>query len=120
MSLPPDVSADALFLKAKETFLDSLSDRERSQFSACASAEDLLASLEANQFVKDHGRWTSFLRKIRDFSDHIKPYFEVCNTFVSSNPEFAALAWGGFRLILQVRTWDQSVLQQCYHLLFRS
>jgi hypothetical protein len=114
MSPLSDVSADALFLKAKETFLDSLSDRERSQFSACASAEDLLASLEANQFVKDHRRWTSFLGKIRDFSDHIKPYFDVCNIFVSSNPEFAALAWGGFRLILQVRTWDHWIMRQ-YH-----
>ena len=31
-------------------------------------------------------------------------YSQIINTIVSSNPEYAALAWGGLRFILTVRT----------------
>jgi hypothetical protein len=40
--------------------------------------------------------------KVKDLSDVLSPYFESVGMIIQSNPEFAAIAWGAFRLVLQV------------------
>ena len=40
--------------------------------------------------------------KIKALSDKLEPYFEVIQIVIQSNPEWTAIAWGAFRLILQV------------------
>jgi len=41
--------------------------------------------------------WTAAASKVMHYS-------QIIDTFVSSNPEYAALAWGGLRFIFTVRT----------------
>ncbi len=41
---------------------------------------------------------------ISEFAKNLNVYFGVVDILVSSNPQYAALAWGAFRLLLQVPT----------------
>lgn len=43
------------------------------------------------------------LARIERISTRLKPFFQVIEIFVSSNPEYAAIAWGSIRLIFMVR-----------------
>ncbi|KAI1325265.1 hypothetical protein F5Y16DRAFT_378365 [Xylariaceae sp. FL0255] len=94
---------DALFLKARDTFLLSVSASERQLYSKCSSSDELLKELESFAHLKNsHGRWSRCFKRIQKFTDHLTPYFEVMELFVSSHPEWAAIAWGALRLILQL------------------
>jgi hypothetical protein len=91
---------DRVFNDAREQFLATLSDQERNQFSKCTSAAALLQDIERfGARFKQKG----ILSRIKSFTDHLQPYFEILGIVVQSNPEWAAIAWGAFRLVLQVR-----------------
>jgi hypothetical protein len=51
---------------------------------------------------KNRVRGRRFMARIKALSDALAPYFDVVGITVQSNPEYAALAWGGIRLVLQV------------------
>jgi hypothetical protein len=42
------------------------------------------------------------LTRIKTFSSRLQPYFDILNIVVQSHPEWAAIAWGAIRLVLQV------------------
>jgi hypothetical protein len=42
------------------------------------------------------------LRGVSALATMLGPFFEVVNLFVSSHPEFAAIAWGAIRLVFVV------------------
>ena len=95
----------SIFQDVQKTFLDSLSHRERRAFQKFSDVKSMLASVE--QIVQSSAihksRLTVCLTHVRDLADRFAPFFEVCGIFVSSHPEFAALAWGAIRLVFQVR-----------------
>lgn len=88
---------------ARDAFLASLKPQEREFMNGCTSAEDLIAAL--NKFQAQQHKslpLRKVFNKISTFKENISPFINVANTLVSSNPEFAALAWGGTLLILEV------------------
>jgi len=92
------------FLQAQEEFLRSISEADRSRFLKCPSAVELLTDVKklAAAIPKKHRQTTKVLNSIHSFTNNLEPYFEVVGILVSSHPDVAAIAWGAFRLILQV------------------
>ena len=100
-----------VFDEARDGFIASLSKKERMLFAPCSSAEDLLDGIKKLHVIqKQSQNWktSACLRRIRAFSDTLKPYFEVVSIFVSSNPHYTALLWGALRLTLQVSNLRQT------------
>jgi hypothetical protein len=95
--------ANALFIEARNQFLDSISEQERAQFSQCSSADAVLEHLKGlESFQNDNRRATAVFRRIKSFSDYLEPYFQALDVIVQSHPEWCAIAWGALRLILRV------------------
>lgn len=93
---------DGVFKEAHQSFLRSLSPDERTLFSTCASAENLLADARQLEIIsKNRTRGRRFMQRITAISKTLVPYFEVVGITVQTT-EYAALAWGGIRLILQL------------------
>ena len=104
-NLAESIEPVPVFDEARDGFIASLPTKERMLFAPCSSAEDLLDGIrELHVIQKQSQNWktSACLRRIRAFSDTLKPYFEVVSIFVSSNPHYTALLWGALRLILQV------------------
>lgn len=92
-----------IFKQAQETFLNSLSENERGQFSRCTSAPELLKDVQAFcAFKNSRKNWTESMTKVKKFSDHLQPYFEIANIVLQTNLEWTTVAWGALRLILKV------------------
>jgi hypothetical protein len=96
--------ANEAFQAAYSQFINSLPDKERSRYAPCASPKDLLGGLEklesfSNKRQKSHTR--RLLQSIGAFCDRLQPYFDTIGIFAQSN-EYACIAWGSLRLILQV------------------
>ena len=92
-----------IFEAARDRFIDSLSPEDRLLYSPCVSAEDFreaVKKLEAT--VARVGRRGKPMRCVYTLSKRLEPYFEVMNIFIQSNPQYSALFWGAFRLVLQV------------------
>jgi hypothetical protein len=108
MSLPDNSDSQTpvgnpLFEEIHEKFLQTLPDRERSLFSKCASAKDLLAEARNWKTIKKNKFQGLYLMEnIKRFSDCLQPYFDAVGIIFSSNSEYAAIAWGAIRLALQV------------------
>jgi hypothetical protein len=41
-------------------------------------------------------------KKIQQFGKAMSPFFNITDIFVSSHPDWAAIAWGAIRLVFQV------------------
>lgn len=94
---------DAVFRKAQNDFLNSLAPEESAVFSPCSSSAELLDGISKLATVTKHKqRGLKFLRQINRLSDSLQPYFKALDILVSAKPDVAAIAWGSFRLILQV------------------
>ncbi|KAK3352765.1 hypothetical protein B0T25DRAFT_192337 [Lasiosphaeria hispida] len=94
---------DNVFVKARDGFLASLSEPERSAFKDCSSPEELIA--EVNRLIvkgPQNSQFGSLLNRLSDFSDNLGCYFKAVDIFVQSNPETAAVVWGAIRLVLQL------------------
>jgi hypothetical protein len=97
--------SEDVFAAARDRFLDSLEDDERMLFSPCASAEDLLGGLKKLNIIAKKlqtQRSSGLLDQVKKFSDRLKPFFEIVDIFISSNPQYTALVWGALRLVLKV------------------
>lgn len=94
---------DILFQSARDSFLDTISQEERVQISNCAIVEMLMEDVGAfSSFKRDHRRASKFLERIENFGDQLQSYFQVCGILLQAHPEWTAIAWGVFRLILKV------------------
>jgi hypothetical protein len=92
-----------IFVDAHLAFLESIPPDERTIFSTCASADQLLADARKLEVVlKERSRGRRFIGRIKALTDGLASYFEVINILVSSHPEYAAPVWGSIRLVLQV------------------
>jgi hypothetical protein len=91
------------FEQARDAFLAQVSDEEKAQFAQVKSTKDFLEGIkEFEQYAKNKKKWAKVLRGVQKCSEKLEPYFAVLGIFVSSHPEWAAIAWGAFRLVLQV------------------
>ncbi|RBA13422.1 hypothetical protein FPRO05_02216 [Fusarium proliferatum] len=89
------------FQQAHEEFLRQLSDEERTQFTQIRSSQIFLDEFKKlGQFAKKHTKWTKLLRSVEKCSEKLDPYFDVVGITIQSHPEWAAIAWGAFRLVL--------------------
>lgn len=96
----------AVFHEARTNFFTSLSKEERPLFAECTSAENMVQQLSNwDVITREKRRGKRMMAAITAFTNQLRPYFEVVTILVQSKPEFAALAWGGLRLILQARQW---------------
>jgi hypothetical protein len=102
---PESTKADLneTFGKAKRSFLATLTPQERTQFASCKSADQLLSDFEPIAQKPHFKRALPFMRRIKNFSDYLELYFKVVEIVCQSNPEWTCVAWGAFRLVLQVR-----------------
>jgi uncharacterized FlgJ-related protein len=106
---PGSDGPDDLFREAQAQFLSSLSGREQSYFSTCDTVQKLIADVKSfGAFQKDHRKWSRCQQRIEAFSDQLQPYFEILNIVVQSQPQWTGIAWGAFRLVLQVGRTSES------------
>ncbi|KAK3998072.1 hypothetical protein QBC44DRAFT_375961 [Cladorrhinum sp. PSN332] len=103
MATPTSKACD-VFASSRDRFLQSLGPREKLLYSPCASEDDfLLAIAKMDVLAKQHvARRGKITKSIQSLSKLLAPYFEIVNIFVQSNPEFSALFWGAFRLVLEL------------------
>jgi hypothetical protein len=102
------------FDQAHEEFLNQLSDEEKKQFAPVKDSQTFLKELHnLGQFAKNNRKWTKLFRSIQKCGDHLAPYFDVVGIVVQSHPEWSAIAWGSFRLVLMVREDYHIRCRQC-------
>lgn len=86
-------------------FLESLSEAERARYAPVASPEDLLDGIKKLDLLSQRHQKTKLwrvLKCVETFSARLTPYFTIVNTFVSSNPQYAAIVWGLLQFVLQL------------------
>ncbi|KAH6679199.1 hypothetical protein B0J14DRAFT_649592 [Halenospora varia] len=113
-------AGEKAFKDAQRKFLESISESEKAQFESCSSAEELLKMVEGfGDFIKRHSHWSKTLGRIKRFSDGLQPYFNIIGTVLSSHPEFAAIAWGSFLLVLKLASNFTSFFEKLTEILER-
>lgn len=104
--MPPSPNTNEAFDGAFRRFLESLSEAERARYAPVASPEDLLDGIKKLDLLSQRHQKTKLwrvLKCVETFSARLTPYFTIVNTFVSSNPQYAAIVWGLLQFVLQVR-----------------
>jgi hypothetical protein len=92
-----------VFLTARKAFLDSLPANEKCNFEQCRTSKELLVEAKKfNSFRTKKKEYAKPIEKLRRFSDHLKPYFEIIEIAITSNPDVAALVWSAIRLIFKL------------------
>jgi hypothetical protein len=95
---------DPIFEEARKSFLETIPEHHLSTLRDCHSAQQLLTDVEKWDIAtKTLRRTKRVLSPVKVLSDVLEPYLDILGVFVNSNPEYAALVWGAFRLILKVR-----------------
>lgn len=103
--MPRTQNAEALFVEASKNFRQALSPIDKSLFKEYDSPTSMIRDLQAK--VKQHQsskRLPDLCKRIEQLSTSLGPFFDVVNIFISSNPEFSALAWGAIRFVFVVGT----------------
>jgi hypothetical protein len=95
-----DVTHD--FEQARKEFFSQLSPEEQAKFSPIKSAKDFLDGLKNFEKFAKHKKCTKVFKSIERCCNKLGPYFDIVGIVVQSHPEWAAVAWGAFRLILQL------------------
>jgi hypothetical protein len=96
-------ASSEVFSAARKQFFASISETEQASFSECSSQDEFLDDIRKLEVIsKQKRRGTKFLKQINKLSDGLNQYFMVIEIIISSHPEYAAIAWGVFRLVLQV------------------
>ena len=86
-----------------ENFQSSLSDEDRANFKSFQDPSSMIEAIKEPFLAKaDKSRLLAACRKVESFAKKLNGFFPVIDIFVSSHPEYAALAWGAIRLVFQV------------------
>ncbi|KAI9830344.1 MAG: hypothetical protein M1819_005725 [Sarea resinae] len=92
--------AASIFVSSMETFRDSLSADDQQQFREFDSPQAMMDDILNNcRRMKDHSKLMASCKLIRKFANGWSPFFSIIDIFVSSNPQWAGLAWGAIRLV---------------------
>lgn len=92
------------FDEAYEQFLDSLPEKERVRYAPCATSQEFFSSLKNLQCLsgrRQKARSKKLIGIIEKFHNQLEPFFAVIGIYAQAN-QFACIAWGSLRLILQV------------------
>lgn len=108
-------SENAVFDEAYRQFFQNLPQSQRNLYAPTATPQDVLDGLEKLQIITQcqKRRGLTVFARVQLLHDRLKPYFETMGVFIQSNPKCAALIWGSFRLVLEVRTLQ--VLSKFWH-----
>jgi len=111
LDYPRQAAALENFAEAVRAFQAVVPAEERALFGQFESCESMLKSLEAQAAKSpEKSRLLRCCKKISHFAQRWQPFFEITSIFVSSNPEYAALAWGAIRLLFKVPTYINTLL----------
>ncbi|KAF5645963.1 NACHT domain protein [Fusarium tjaetaba] len=90
-----------IFREACHEFRSSLTEKDKALFKEFSDAKSMLATITED--AKSHPVHSSTLTRcckgINSIANRLSPFFDIASLFVSSHPEFAALAWGSIRLV---------------------
>ncbi|CCT73318.1 uncharacterized protein FFUJ_09997 [Fusarium fujikuroi IMI 58289] len=90
-----------IFREAYHEFRNSLTEKDKALFKEFSGAKSMLTTIKED--AKSHPVYSSTLTKcckgINSIANRLSPFFDIAGLFVSSHPEFAALAWGSLRLV---------------------
>ncbi|KAF5608591.1 NACHT domain protein [Fusarium subglutinans] len=90
-----------IFREACHEFRSSLTEKDKTLFKEFSDAKSMLKAIKED--AKSHPVHSSTLTQcckgINSIANRLSPFFDVAGLFVSSHPEFAALAWGSLRLV---------------------
>ena len=93
----------AVFRQARDRFLQNLSEEDRVAFIGISSSAELLDEFKRlRNFFEDDSQWTKVFSAVKDCSDRLQPFLDIVGIITQSHPEWTAIAWGAFRLALQV------------------
>ena len=98
-------SSNEPFKNAHKAFLATLSAKDRASFPACSSPDDLIKTLQELECLSKEGQkrqLNRYLGVLKKLSDRLQPYFDALNVIASAEIN-AAVAYGAFRVVLQVR-----------------
>ncbi|RPA75620.1 hypothetical protein BJ508DRAFT_311810 [Ascobolus immersus RN42] len=98
----PDVY-NQCFKDAMAKFLLPLGKQEMIWFKECktpAEFQSYLGTVEA--LASSPRRGEPLLAKIHKLSSRLEPYFKIVEIILQTDPKWSSIAWGGFRLILQL------------------
>ena len=105
-STPAPETFEVVFSEAKDSFLSTLSTEDKAVLAACndcSSPDSVLKHIGELKPKFTEKRWGRLFSKAKAFADGLAPYLEIIGIVISSNPQWSAIAWGAFRLVLQVR-----------------
>ena len=111
-----DISYDeeAIFRHARDRFFQHLSSEDRAAFVQINSLTGLLDNFKKLQATfKDDSRWMKMFSAVKTCNDRLQPYFKIIDIITQAHPEWAAIAWGAFRLILQVLYHSRYQVRAC-------
>ncbi len=92
-----------IIAQARDEFLASLPPDQRDKLSECESTDDMIAEIRALEIIKQRKAvGKTCINVVQQLGDRLKPFFQVVDTFVSSNPNVAALVWGSLRFVFLV------------------
>ena len=101
--LPFSIGGASVFQRAQDEFLQQLSPEERAMYTKVKTSDDLLKGFQTlGRFSTDNSRWVKVFQAVKNCSEKLQPYFDILDVVVQSHPEWAAIAWGAFRLVLKV------------------
>ncbi|KAL3477514.1 hypothetical protein BJX99DRAFT_257331 [Aspergillus californicus] len=95
----------SIFKIASDSLRQSLTDNERAKLDNYKTADELIQSMKnetRNYHQSRHGCIDKFCHAVGRISRSLEPYFDVINTCVQSNPEYAGLVWGSIKLVFKI------------------
>ncbi|KAI0376424.1 hypothetical protein F5Y04DRAFT_209945 [Hypomontagnella monticulosa] len=103
-----------IFQEACNGFRAQLSKEHRAQFVEYPDAESMLKAIREEVATdSEHGNiFHRCCQKIECLANRLTPFFKVIDIFVSSNPTFAAIAWGSIRLVFLLAINNAEFIQK--------
>ena len=103
--VPKPLHADgaSIFQSTARSFREALSEEDKLHLPGIEDASDMMKDLIARcTKAKESSKLLIACKSIDKFAQRWQSFFDVVGIFVSSNPEWSALAWGALRLVFLV------------------
>ncbi|KAH8682820.1 hypothetical protein BGZ60DRAFT_205870 [Tricladium varicosporioides] len=99
------ITAEDVFAETASRFHSDLSEVDKCGFLVVETPESLIEALTTHIDTLNtphRSRLHDAISKVASFAGNFGPYFKIVEIIISSHPEYAAIAWGGVRLVLQL------------------